>query len=105
MSGEAKHTPGPWKADHKSGWIVDARGEPVCQFWNRFDEDFQDRAANIGRIVQCVNAHDALVAALRSAKDALQQGFEDCGEDPECVYAQPLREVNAALATVTGSGE
>jgi hypothetical protein len=75
----AKHSPGEWAAEvHTLGghtvWIRDENGREVVR-WAGFDDDGampkQERIANARRIVQCVNAHDELVGALRAAKAEL----------------------------------
>lgn len=92
-----QHTPTPWQSlgdviypdprltGKKEGndWIADCRTA---------------RGANDGEhIVRCVNAHDELVAALRSATASLEQ-FVKLGRIPE--NNQGLREARAALAKV-----
>lgn len=38
-----------------------------------------------------------LTVALLTAEQALAVGFTNCDEDPECVFAEPLKLVRAAL--------
>ena len=73
-----KHTPTPWMmqaADHNTGeflfWIEgDDQNINVCNFYYRSLDGLwvenTNAEANAARIVQCVNSHDDLVAALEA---------------------------------------
>jgi hypothetical protein len=59
-----------------------------------------DPAANARRIVQCVNSHDALVAALRDLAGWMDMA-EDMPADKAAMYAADLARARAALAAAT----
>lgn len=87
----AQHT--PTTADGRDKWCVGA-GDPTLVFVPGIVKPISvGSAERAARIVQCVNAHDKLVAALRLARMALDArcAFGDadaCGE--------ALREAGAA---------
>jgi hypothetical protein len=92
----AQHTPGPWH------FTWDGEGQPgrvgvvlPCEPVEHCGYDSHcialtqpgkfDARANAERIVQCVNAHDDLVAALASARKLLERcGPHLQGVEPEC---------------------
>jgi hypothetical protein len=39
-----------------------------------------------------------LIDTLREAEAALAEGLENCGGDPECIWASPLAAVRAEIA-------
>lgn len=50
-----QHTQEPWSvSDFGDG--LHGGGIPICQFYDRFEDDFPNREANARRIVACVNA-------------------------------------------------
>lgn len=56
-----KHTPGPWKVED-GGFVGGPVGYGrVCQFWNKFEEDFQNADAN----AQLVAAAPDLLSKVR----------------------------------------
>lgn len=57
------HTPTPWTV---SGDYIQGIGQ-IC-----LSETAEEDVANAAHIVRCVNAHDALVAALRTIRDTTQ---------------------------------
>lgn len=90
----AQHTPGPWAIGEKNhigpisreddqtyGFVI-----PVAQVWLT-----DNAAANAQRIVQAVNAHDELVAALQLIADHSQ------------AHAMVKRIARAALAKTGGA--
>jgi len=76
-----KHTPTPWEVGrntHEIPGIWTKRGKVVVLFGGQNGEDDHgmpkyektDKGeANAAHIVKCVNAHDQLVAALRTQRD------------------------------------
>lgn len=72
----AKHTQVPWQVNHRDkSQVCDADGEvrgcapiALCQ-----GGTLGENRANARRIVQCVNAHDELVAALKQAIEATER--------------------------------
>jgi hypothetical protein len=89
---EASHTPGPWEVDGET--IYGPDGYLIASVIPYYPENVEKQAANARRIVQCVNAHDELVAALRHIAGAAM----DIGCERQ-VIAEAAR---AALATATG---
>jgi hypothetical protein len=92
----AQHTQGPWAIDPNTGEICapSAKGyvtvcDPTMGHYLSTMRSLpvDEKQANAARIVQCVNAHDELVAILRR--------FVDEGYDRE--------QAIAAIAKVTGS--
>ena len=63
-----KPTPTPW-AIFKAG-IGEENGDGIASLWREGDE----REANAALIVRAVNAHDALVKALKTALGVVDQG-------------------------------
>ncbi len=55
----------PWRNDH--GEIFDRAGNEIARVWDR--PVYVEGRANAALIVQAVNAHDALVAALQAMVD------------------------------------
>lgn len=49
-------------------------------------------------------APDIIAKALRSAEIALEEGFNNCGQHPDSIFAQPLIDVRAAIALMEESG-
>lgn len=69
-----KHTPTPWIVENNGS----ARSVPIfkdqdhiASVWN-VGEGHGGRHANAAHIVKCVNAHDALVSALKSVTEDLR---------------------------------
>lgn len=96
----AQHTPGPWawrKADRILG--CDARGQHYIHAKDRTIAAMLDseQEANAQRIVQCVNAHDQLVEALRHTRHHLLDShwFNE--------HHYIIRHIDAAIAKATGS--
>ena len=65
-----EHSPTPWKIGNYAGFpgdeddaLIDATGECAIYFADGIDEEFRKLLLHI---LLCVNAHDALVAALRA---------------------------------------
>lgn len=64
---EKKHTPTPWCAQYNGHyWDITTAPEQYSPFLASVfrPENVRDGQANAEHIVRCVNAHDALVAAL-----------------------------------------
>lgn len=80
------HTPTPWRVESDTFLIwgecsEQRNGLPVVEShthsrnWGR-PISTNEHAANVAYIVQCVNAHEALVKALRELIDSLEHGEE-----------------------------
>jgi signal transduction histidine kinase len=96
-----KHTPTPWILDEERGKLMDADGEFVTHIsLTRYVDERRDpeAEANAAFIVRAVNAHEKLVAALRTAHYYLH----DMREPPNAGagFAETLRAVDAALAKI-----
>ncbi len=86
-----EHSPTPWKSD--GGSILDAEDEEVATvFWSDVDRAL---------IVRAVNAHEALVAALREIVDAAEEDITIFGELIRKGIG--LAQARAALALVDGA--
>lgn len=107
MSGE--HTPGPWH------FTWDGEGQPgrigvvlPCDPVEQCGYDSHcialtqpgkfDARANAERIVQCVNAHDDLVAALETAKAGLEWYKDTHPESVDGSDDEAMAQIDAALA-------
>jgi hypothetical protein len=91
MTNETKHTPTPW---HRAGdYIVSEDEIAVAEITNPCLAS-QTEDANAAFIVRAVNAHEALVRALRELIEAAE---EDGRPDRPCV-----RVARAALALAEG---
>ena len=103
---EAEHTPTPWSIERNKErgiiWIdaLDAPSEGIADLYHRHGigtEDFvakRDAEANAAFIVRACNSFDALVAALKEAReevDDLVRGYLQgyCRKDPG---GAPMRE-------------
>lgn len=96
----AQHTPGPW-THHRDGLpelgnqcevIEGADGTLIVYMAMR-------RPADAERIVQCVNAHDDLLAAARMVK-AARVGYREWDLD---AFDAAVDAAEAAIAKATGS--
>lgn len=96
----AQHTPGPWVAEERFdsdgetslGLAIYAGRQEVARLPGIGQQDFADAQ----RIVQCVNAHDDLVAALKRARRAV------------VIYAPGstnIKMIDAAIAKATGAAQ
>jgi hypothetical protein len=100
----SKHTPTPWKRagrqpDNHGVNIVDYRGFLVAQA-RAAGGGWSDAKSNAAHIVRCVNAHDELVAALRSLAEQVHQfNINEDGDYPDC------NEAFAVLAKLKGETE
>ena len=76
---ETKHTPGPWRVGDAGHTVF---GPP------RADKPCPEiiaqslRIANARRIVQCVNAHDALVEAVEAAIQTIRTALKLANPQP-----------------------
>ena len=59
----SKHTSTPWKADFHGMSVYDQRGVEITRCRNAAGLSSH---ANGNRIVKCVNAHEALIATLKT---------------------------------------
>jgi hypothetical protein len=110
----AKHTPAPWRISEQSPTIIkqnlrlagidggvligSASGHPNSGF---FPSD-EEALANARRIVQCVNAHDELVATLQAVNVSAVLIPGTDGREASIDRAT-LDKVLAVIAKVTGS--
>ena len=73
----SKHSPTPWQYGHTDtplgAQIVDGDGEAVActSMRSGLGKPDPERKANGEHIVHCVNMHDDLVAAIKTAKEIL----------------------------------
>jgi hypothetical protein len=53
--------------------------------------------------MQAEDAEDeaAVLRDLVEVREALQEGFEDCGEDPDCLWAEALKKLDRSVTTLT----
>lgn len=122
----AQHTAGPWEArasretddfgiiapdtSAEGGWVCLA--ECFSDIRRANEQALQEAAANARRIVQCVNAHDDLLVALRPFAH-WASGFGPYGREDSWVIATTpsgktltmgdVRRAHTALAKATGS--
>jgi hypothetical protein len=128
----AKHTPTPWSTgiygrisgDHQHLGMHGA----VCTFvatckdpdigqdrqnWENRETWAPKAEANAAHIVRCVNSHDALVAALEEAHDAIVEGSLLCMErttgavlvTSKTYYEGCAKKLNALLAALKAAKE
>lgn len=98
-SPETEHTPTPWAAVH--GVLDDDdEGHPRSFVRPVKSEGYQiaqtvgpNGPANAAFIVKAVNAHDALLKALKTARDALMEAVAPTGIGFDC----ELREIDRVL--------
>jgi hypothetical protein len=79
---DATHTPTPWALNlNWVGHVYDVAGpdyQPICMV--ALDEHHHDvRLANAAFIVKAVNAHDAMVEALRAALNFIENTESEFG--------------------------
>ena len=110
-----KHTPTPWHVGRKfNGVLIGGHphaaweiigpspvrmGVAVCilPFEDLTDDSKAECVANAAFIVKAVNAHDALVAALKAVRDEFDARY-DGAPDSRVLWMGPLmREIDAAL--------
>jgi hypothetical protein len=91
------HTPGPWTADIDSGFIQ-SDSQIICQFWNKLEDDFPNKEANM----LLAQAGPDLLAAVRVA----QKFFINPGSfnplDVEHIYEAAIAKATKASAGSTG---
>ena len=102
-----KWTPGPWDALTDTIHSADPKyaGQQVADCSMR-----QRGEANAARIVQCVNSHEALVAALGQIIDECHWNLdcnhpgddEDCADIDDCVGCTITQIARAALLAAKG---
>jgi hypothetical protein len=83
-------TPGPWNIFQSIGLEVEADGIPICEIWQRGDEDQEQANARLIAAAPC------LLAALQACNEALSYMSE---------YDIPItlpEQVKAALKKATG---
>ena len=96
------HTPDHWTI--KEIGVADAKirfgAAHLLQGCRVYGENSE---ANARRIVQCVNSHDALVAALVGAEKVIAKSLERLPADGLAIHAgEWLIEIRAALAKAKG---
>jgi hypothetical protein len=99
---EAKHTPGPW---YWLGLHLESADRVILSV----DSDLPHPLdADLARIVQCVNSHDALVAALREMVDSHTALYPSAEEGDEAQRkwvhrkSDAIDNARAAIAAATG---
>lgn len=97
-----EHTPTPWRADRGDSVTIRSGKEAVAYVDDAIYRNRQMTRANRAFIVQCVNAHSELVAALQKAIDRLKFDLDlDYGTAKQGQGALPrpllLEELQAAL--------
>ena len=101
---ETRWTPGPWLVE--SGGFV---GGPVgfgtvCQFWNKFEEDFTNCEANAHLIAAAPDLYEALVF-VKEFFNRLENGTpdDDMLREMRRKYHAPVHaKIDAALARARG---
>ena len=75
-----KHTPEPWEV--VDGYFIEANEETICQFFNKYEDDFPNNDANATRIVACVNAMAGITdpQAFRDSVDKLTAYTKEAAE-------------------------
>ena len=99
-----KHTETPWKLGHNHNDIFDVDNHVIGTTYIR--EVLGECQANAAHIVRCVNAHDALVAALQAVIEDLEY-LEKDGWMSGSVHGGAYKSAIAALrdAGVADEGE
>lgn len=74
------HTPEPWEFTDR--YFIKANEETICQFFNRYEEDYLFNEANANRIVACVNAMAGITdpQAFRDSVDELTELTKEAAE-------------------------
>lgn len=84
MSEKAKHSPPPWSLGQNGRCmdrIMDANGNDVCAVEYEYDMPVKTRKANRDAIFRAVNAHAALMEALRGVMGVLATADPQHGDD------------------------
>ena len=94
---QVAHTPTPWRVAFDPTVIVGERQGYECELGGMYGDD-AEASANAAHIVRCVNAHQALVDALK-----LFVAMDKCNYELETMRRSGLFEqVDAALALAEG---
>jgi hypothetical protein len=93
----AEHTPTPWHVGPYYKEDIESGSGRVGQM---FPLNSPRGAANAAHAVHCVNAHDALVAALRAIAEANPRAWEEDMRDQFQPWAQNI--ARAAIAKAEG---
>lgn len=90
-------TPGPWRASEYG--FVEAGADTICQFWDKYEEDFPHRQANaaliaaapslIPRLVTAVRERDARLGRVEALRDRGQAEADRLAS----LKAWPLRDL------------
>jgi hypothetical protein len=99
-------TPGPWEQHClmvSEAGQTPGRGRDICHCGLGMRHDPHESEANARRIVQCVNAHDDLVEALRDMLNEFASENESAIAKTYGLHAVlPVRRARAALSAATG---
>lgn len=99
-------TPGPWRLQTalSSDWRnIRYLNGPDCQCIADIRSGSKSNdPPEFGQMEALANARliaaaPAMAAALQAAESALLEGLENCGNDPDSIWADPLATVRAAL--------
>lgn len=63
-------TPGPWWADYEHGFLRDFRGNIICQFWGKDEEDFDNINNNFRLAAESPAMIEQLIKRVRYILDA-----------------------------------
>ena len=88
-------TPGPWRVAGPSGFVENSSSDvaTICQFWSRYELDYDNWQANARLIVAAVNNLPALLKVAEAAKD-LPYLYDQASADPYNVgYSQVSDEI------------
>jgi len=93
---QAEHTPTPWRLDKQNPSLLrDAKGLYVAKI-------SEELPADAAFIVRAVNAHEALLKALKACVASLQRDTEDFGHEVAHInYA--IRDAEQAIARAEGT--
>lgn len=96
------HTPTPWKANVLDCFAYDSRGSRVarCDYPDEVVISYEQQVANTEFIVRACNSHDALVAALKIARDMIVKDAEESGFPLNAVGKAKLEKIESALASI-----
>lgn len=77
----SEHTPTPW--ENYGDFIRGPEDGWICQFFDKYENDFNSKDANVARIVECVNGYDALldrIAELEKEVETLKCNAESSAQ-------------------------
>lgn len=102
MTTQPKHTPTPWRAELSTiyGPLIeplnpDGPDDPICSVINKPDAAY---------IVRCVNAHEAMLEALKATRDWLNdKATIERDEYKANGYAHHVLRLSEAIAKASGN--